>query len=123
METTSFPPATVTSAEKMTGLLLGSSSRTPPRSTRRALTIFVSGDTGSRAIIQLMIDKGVRFETRDIRHSSAGGELSDLAFLQERNLYSVPQLFDADGTLIGGYEESLLHLQALPDPKPILFTA
>jgi glutaredoxin len=87
------------------------------------LVIYVSGDMTSRAIVQLMIDKGVPFEKRDIRKDIPGEGARDLIFLQERGLLSVPQLFGPGGEHIGGFEEARHYLVRLPDPEHLPMTA
>lgn len=94
---------------------------TPKR--QRKLIIYTSGDVTSQAICQLMIDKGVSFDRRDIRKSIPGEGQRDLIFLQRLNLDTVPQLFHEDGSHIGGFDEARLYLVQLPDPKPHLASA
>lgn len=83
----------------------------------KKLILYTSGDPGSQAILQLLVDKGVRFERRDIRWRDPSGGLQNLKFLQYRNLDTVPQLFDDKEQLIGEFEAARLHLAKMKSPR------
>lgn len=68
-------------------------------------SIYTSAKCPScKKLVKLLRWKGLDFEKISIRHNNEG-----IKFLQEQNLYTVPQLFE-NGKLIGGYEDALKHL-------------
>lgn len=89
----------------------------------KKLIIYTSGDPGSQAIVQLMVDKGVPFERRDIRWRDPVDGLRNLKFLQRCGLDTVPQVFEDGERLIGDFDAARTHLVQLPDAPPSNATA
>lgn len=87
---------------------------------RPMLQVYGSGDAGTKELIQMMLDRGIRYELCDIRQLDIHGRRRNLAFLMSgnstgRTLTSVPQVFEENGTYRGDFQRVATWLNSVPE--------
>ena len=84
-----------------------------PAANIETYTIYGSGDPGTIEIKQAFFDLAIPIKFRDIRD----GDLEALIFVNDRGFKTIPQVYAPDGVYIGNYEETIHHLNDLPNER------
>lgn len=75
------------------------------------IKVFGSGDAGSIALSELLQDKNVPFFFNDIRYVAPDGSRPHLIEVGKWRPRTMPYSITPDGTVIGGYEETVAYIE------------
>ena len=76
--------------------------------------IYGSGDVATAELREEFFKRGLDVTFKDIRKTNKRGEHDALIFLSTRNLDTVPQVFNADGSHVGGYAAAMKAIKHVP---------
>lgn len=75
--------------------------------------IYGSGDSGTLELRGIFTELELPYTFIDIRQAAKRGQRDPLKFLADRRLLTVPQVFQANGELIGNFEATITYLDSL----------